>query len=241
MKIIILLNKSLESLNLLLDSLKNNLIGNYEIIVIDQKNKLLNQKINAEIIKSSNLKNDLIQILNSAQDQNFMIIDENKFCYDKIDIQTINDCLNHNTDVFCFSLSLGENTKFCSNMNCDNVFLPEKKEDDVIFWNWSLHYMDYGYPLNLDGTVFRGKELYKFIKIINFNDSIELENSLQIFDNFPKEKMCCFSNNKIIETIFENPKEIANFNHLELVKDRTKYIIKSKIDNEIINKISDEV
>lgn len=241
MKIIVILNKNVENLKLLLKSLSDNLLGEFETIIIDQNN-LINENIeNLKIIKTSNIKNEIIEILNSNLAQNFMIIDENKYCYDKVELNSINECLKNNDDVFCFSLSLGENITFCSNMNCDNVFLPEKKEKDIVFWNWSLHYMDFGYPLNLDGTVFRGKELYKLIKIISFNDSIELENSLQIFDNYPKETMCCFSNNKIIEVIFENKNEIVNFNHVDLKKDRTKYIINSKIQNEYIDKVSDQI
>ena len=77
-------------------------------------------------------------------------------------------------------------------MNCNNVFLPLKKENNILYWDWSVHYLDFGYPFNLDGTVYRGKELLKFIKNINFDNSIELENSLQIFDNYPKNIMCCF-------------------------------------------------
>jgi len=237
MKILIILNKNTENLYLLLESLNKNLLGDYQVFVLDQNNLLENKEINFEIIKINNLKNDISNLISKDINDNFMIIDENKYCYDLVDINKINECLN-NQEIFCFSLSLGKNITFCSNMNCDNVFLPEKEEENIIYWNWSVHYMDFGYPLNLDGTIFRGKELQKFIKNINFENSLELENNLQIFDNYPKETMCCFSNNKIIEIIFENKKEIINFNSNKLNIDRLKFIIKSENSNEVISEIS---
>lgn len=234
MKIIVLLNKNKENLDFLIKSLKGNLIGNYELFVLDQNNIIGSNELEYNIIKVNKLKNDMISLIESDLNDNYMIIDENKYCYDKVEIDEINNCLK-NQEIFCFSLSLGKNITHCSNMNCDNVFISEKEINDIVYWNWSVHYMDFGYPLNLDGTVFRGKELYRFIKNINFENSLELENNLQIFDNYPKETMCCFSTSKIIEIIFENKNEIINFNVKDLKIDRSKFVLKSKLSNEVIN------
>lgn len=52
--------------------------------------------------------------------------------------------------------------------------------------------------------------------------------------------MCCFNNNKIIEIIFENKKEISTFNVDNIKIDRTKFIIKSK-ENEVIDQVSNQI
>jgi len=237
MKTLIIFNKSEENINLLIKSLEKNVIGDNEIIIFDQ-NKLLNEdNFIHKIINVNNLKDQIVSFIKEDINSNYTIIDENKLCYDYIKTEEIDEALK-NEEIFCFSLSLGKNVTHCSNMNCDNVFKPEKEENNILYWNWSVHYMDFGYPLNLDGTVFRGKELLKFLKNINFENSLELENNLQIFDNYPKETMCCFKNNKIIEIIFENKKEIINFNYKDLKIDRTKFIIKYNSTNEIIDKVS---
>lgn len=239
MKIIIILNKNIENLELLINSLNSNLDGPHEIFILDHNNLLTKELNNCKVQKVDKLKDSIVSIIENDQENNFIIIDENKYCYEKTSLKDIKKCLE-DENIFCFSLSLGKNIKYCSNMNCDNVFIPINQEKKIMYWDWTVHYMDFGYPLNLDGTVFRGKELLKFIKNINFNDSIELENNLQIFDNYPKNIMCCFWKSKFIEIIFENKNEISTFNISELTIDRTKYIIKSKIKDEVTDKISNE-
>ncbi len=234
MKTIIFFNKNKENLNILIKSLNQKAIGDNQIVIFDQNNKLYTEILGCKIIKTNNLKNDLISEINENTSINYMILDENKLCYDEFRIEEIDNCLK-NDEVFCFSLSLGKNITFCSNMNCDNIFKPIEEKNNLLYWDWSVHYMDFGYPLNLDGTVYRGKELLKFLKNINFENPLELENNLQIFDNYPKNIMSCFNKNKIIEVIFENKEEIINFDYNSLKIDRTKFIIESKITNEFIN------
>lgn len=235
MKIIILFNKNIENLKLLIKSLKTRMRGEFEIIIFDLNDKIENiEDFEYRTIKTNNFKKDFLFVVENEKNSNYLLLDENKYCYDDINIETINNCLK-NDEIFCFSLPLGKNITHCSNMNCENIFIPTKDENNILFWDWSVHYMDFGYPLNLDGTVYRGKELYKFLKNINFKDTIELENNLQIFDNYPKNTMCCFNKSKIIELIFENKEEISKFNFEQLKIDRTKFIIKTKITDEVID------
>lgn len=234
MKIIIILNKNIENLKLYLDSIEKNIVGKYEYNILDINNLTNNDAQFKNVIKESDLKKSIMNIISNNQKENYIITDENKFIIENFNTDEIKNTLD-NQDVFCFSLSLGKNITHCANMNCDNVLILEKEMNGKIFWDWSKHYMDFGYPLNLDGTVFRGSELYKFIKNIKFTNTLELESSLQIFDNYPKNFMCAFETNKIIEVIFENKKEISNFNFNNLIRDRSKYIIMSKNSNENIN------
>ena len=236
MKFIIILNRNLENLDLLIKSIENQVIGEYSITILDQNNLLKDKKFqeNYNYLIVNDLKKQLIEIIDRDLKDNFTIIDENKFFYDKVELEKINNALL-DQEIFCFGLGLGKNITYCSNMGCDNVFIPEREDDGILIWDWSKHYMDFGYPFNLDGTVYRGKELLKFIKNINFSDTLELENNLQIFDNYPKNLMACFETSKIIELIFENKKEISNFNFNNFIIDRMKFLIKSKITDEITN------
>lgn len=240
MKIIIILNKNLENLKLLTESIKNSVSGDYSIIILDQNNLLQNNNLSEDYnyLIVNDLKKQLLEIVENNIENYFTIIDENKYFYDKIELDRVNESLL-DQEIFCFSLSLGKNITHCSNMNCDNVLITEKEKDGIIYWDWSKHYMDFGYPLNLDGTIYRGKELFKFIKNINFKNTLELENSLQIFDNYPKNIMCSFEKNKIIEIVFENKLDYSNFNINKINIDRTKFVIKSQLKDEIIDKISD--
>lgn len=242
MKILIINNKNSDSLKHLVKSLEKNIKGEFAYSTLDVAGNL--DEINFDnVSKNKELKNWLLDQMKGEKDDLYMIIDENKYCVDGFDVSSISEAMS-NQDVFCFSLSLGKNVTHCANMNCDNVFKPSEEKDGLLFWDWTVHYFDFGYPLNLDGTVFRGKEMSKLLKSISFTNSLELENGLQIFDNYPKPMMASFENSKMVELIFENPKLWINFDYKKLKGDRSKYVItlqKTDQENEVADQISDEV
>lgn len=101
-------------------------------------------------------------------------------------------------DVFCFSMRLGKNTKKCYTMNATNVLITDKEEDGYIYWNWSKHYLDLGYPLSVDGHIFRTNEIKKMINKTSFHNPNTLEGHLQMFDSLPREKMCAYETSRIV-------------------------------------------
>ena len=62
-------------------------------------------------------------------------------------------------------------------------------------WNWTKHYLDFGYPLSFNGHIFNTKEITKLIKKVRADNYIELEEKLQMFDYYPKEYMASFPMN----------------------------------------------
>lgn len=233
MKILIINNKNTKSLQQLIESLKANTLGKMELSVFDITGKV--QKSNEFKLQSGgNLKKWILDEISEDRSGLCMIVDENKFCLNPFEISEIEKTMA-DKDVFCFSLALGKNITFCSNMNCENILKIDKEENDVIIWDWSLHYMDFGYPLNLDGTVFRSRELSKLVKSVSFDNSIELESALQIFDNYPLTKMAAFSESRIIEIVLEKPELWSKFDKEKLQKNRIKYQITEK--DEASNKV----
>lgn len=237
MKLLIINNRNSEALEGLIKSLHENIDGNWTYCTFDATGTLPRGG-ESNVTGSGNLKEWVLSNLMGEPDDLYAIIDENKIAVGAINVEKIENALT-DSEVFCFSLALGKNITFCSNMNCENVFIPTEEKDDILKWDWSVHYMDFGYPLNLDGTVFRGKELSKLIRNVSFNDTLELENGLQIFDDYPKNMMAAFSEGKMIEIIFENPNLRATFDHKKLEKNRTKYQILVRHENP--DKVSDKV
>ena len=237
MKILIVNNRNSDALEGLIKSLQENIQGNWTHSTFDATGTLPRGG-ESNVTGSGNLKEWVLSNLMGEPDGLYAIIDENKIAVGLIDVNKIEEAMSDD-EVFCFSLALGKNITFCSNMNCENVFIPTEDKDGIIKWDWSLHYMDFGYPLNLDGTVFRGKELSKMIRNVSFSDTLELENGLQIFDDYPKSMMGAFSEGKMIEILFENSNLRATFDHKKLEKDRTKYQILDRHENP--DKVSDEV
>lgn len=226
MKTLIINNKNVKSLEKLIESIRVNALGKLEISVFDNTGKIQNTE-GFKLHSGTELKKWILDEISEEKDGLCMIIDENKFCLEPFDIASIENTMK-NQDIFCFSLALGKNITFCSNMNCENILKIDSEDNGVITWDWSLHYMDFGYPLNLDGTIFRNRELSKLVKSVSFDDSIGLENGLQIFDNYPLTKMAAFSEGKIVEIVLEKPELWSRFDKDKLQKNRIKYQILEK-------------
>lgn len=229
MKALIINNKNTKSLEKLIESLRSNAFGQLEISVFDKTGKI-NKTEGLKLKSEGPLKKWIIDEIDNEKDGLSMIIDENKLCLEPFDISSIEMTMK-NQEIFCFSLALGKNITFCSNMNCENILKIDGEENGIITWDWSLHYMDFGYPLNLDGTIFRNRELSKLVKSVSFDDSIELESALQIFDNYPLTKMAAFSESKMIEVFFEKPELWHIFDKEKLEKNRIKYQISEGNEN----------
>jgi hypothetical protein len=79
--------------------------------------------------------------------------------------------------------------------------------------------MDFGYPLSVDGHIFKTKDILKLSNLVGYKNPNTFEASLQIFDTFPKFKMAAFKESKlvnspvnIVQNVFENRKA-ENFNY----------------------------
>lgn len=118
--------------------------------------------------------------------------------YKKFEIEKIYSTLKNDQEVFCFSLRLGKNTTECYSMNAKNVIILSSEEEGIIKWDWSKHYMDFGFPLSIHGHIFRTREIMKLTNNVRFTNPNSLEEAWQIYDNYPKEKMASFEHNVYI-------------------------------------------
>jgi len=72
--------------------------------------------------------------------------------------------------------------------------------DNTIKWDWTQHYVDFGYPLSVDGHIFRTKDIFKLVRKVAFKNPNEMEAGLQIFDTYPRNKMVSYKQNALINT-----------------------------------------
>jgi hypothetical protein len=91
-------------------------------------------------------------------------------------------------------------------MNTPNVFRDYAESDGALSWDWSVHYLDFGYPLSVDGHIFRTKDILKLTKKVGFTNPNTFEAALQIFESFPKNKMTSFLESVLVNT----PNNIVN-------------------------------
>lgn len=153
--------------------------------------KKSNSSVNIEWILHKNLKEEIVDVLkNKIKSQEVLFLTDTDVVFKILDFKTIQECLLQE-DVLCHSLKLGKNTTFCSRMGVENVIKTEDF-DNYIKWDWTKHYLDFGYPFSLNAHVFNLKDITKLIQKTNFKNHIELEDGLQMFEHFPKQSMTAF-------------------------------------------------
>ena len=117
--------------------------------------------------------------------------------FQPIDLETIENSLKNDT-VMCFSLRLGINTTFCYTMGQENKLVISEETENTIIFDWQKSYMDFGYPLSVDGHVFRTKEIMKLSKALNFVNPNTYEAALQVYETFPKNMMESYKQSKLV-------------------------------------------
>ena len=207
-------------LRLLLDSIKKYAKEVFKLKIIYRTSKeefkkgydkLIEENLidNITWIKESDFKQDVINAFDKEYKYTCFFTDDDVL-YFPVEENEVLKFLEEDQEVFCFSLRLGLNTTFCYTMNTDNkLHGVEEIGNDFIKWNWSKSYMDYGYPLSVDGHIFRTKEIMKMIKKTPFHNPNTLEEHLQMFDNFPKEYMVAYSHSVLVNS----PTNIVNETH----------------------------
>ena len=195
-------------LRLLLESLSKNASDIFNLTVIYTTSnqefdkgyeKLKSEEISLGVkwIQQTEFKNNVLQALQTNSDHSCFMSDED-IMYGKFDGEKMAKAMKEDQDIFCFSLRLGMNTKFCMRLQTANNLQGETHKDGVIVWDWQKNYLDYGFPLSLNGHVFRTRDIMKLTKQVGFKNPEQLEEALQIFDTFPKFKMASYETSILV-------------------------------------------
>jgi hypothetical protein len=162
---------------------------------------------NVEFIRELEFRNDLLGMFENVPYTVFFVDDiVVKRHVDLFDEQM--DIFNSNSQIICRSLRLGWNMLYC--YPADVVMTPPAFTDKGIF-RWRGLPGDYGYPMSVDGHIFRTNEIYKVISDIEFKCPNTMEGEMQgklgylplmicykesvVFNN-PINKVQYFNNNK---------------------------------------------
>lgn len=143
-------------------------------------------------------KERVLEIIKDSGEYFSFFLDDD-IIYNKIELADITGELESDDDFACFSLRLGENTTHCYTLGTNNVLHDIKFNGELMSWDWSLHYLDFGYPFAMDGHVFRKSDIFKLVKKSNFTCVEELEMSLFDFtEMFPRNKMVSYRQSALV-------------------------------------------
>jgi hypothetical protein len=211
---IIFSNDNPAQLSLLLDSIEKNakdvfhvnIIASHsgDITALGYKN-IENRKDYLQIRyiePFDDLKEAVLEILKTGSKNNldyscFFLDDD--IIYNKVELDEITSQIEADEDVVCFSMRLGENTTKCYTLGAENVLHDIRYDGKFMKWDWSLHYLDFGYPFAMDGHVFRTKDIYKLVRKCKFNTVEELEVGMFDFtETFPRNMMVSYKTSALV-------------------------------------------
>lgn len=208
-------------LRLLLNSMQINCKDAFDVTILykasnitfkEGYSKLISEGIlpNIHWIEEEEFKLQVLEFLEHGQKYTTFFTDDD-IVYRPFDASNITSTLDSDHEIFCFSGRLGVNVTKCYTMRASNI-LGDFEEDittGIIKWDWTKRYLDFGYPLSVDFHVFRTSDIKKLISKIAFHNPNTLEGNLQMFDNYPKNKMAAFKHSVMVNS----PSNIVNDTH----------------------------
>jgi hypothetical protein len=173
-------------------------------------NLLISKYINFNILfkLENDFKKDLIEIVYLLKHTVFFV-DDNIFIRDFNFYDNQQDIFESDNNILCRSLRLNYYLDYCYSIRSIIKSIPKFDKNGVFYWkNMSS---DYGYPMSLDGHIFRTKEILPLLESLEYKNPNSLEGQLTLHPiNLPK--MICYFDSKIINNPI-NRVQTNNFNH----------------------------
>jgi hypothetical protein len=176
-----------------------------------------NDYYNIIFIKENNFKNDLINLFNPYEKHSVFFVDDIVFKnpIDFYDNQM--EIFENDKNIVCRSLRLNSNLTYCYAMGC-NISRPNFLENNIFYWNGQQG--DYGYPMSVDGHIFRTNEILPYVLYMDYRNPNSFEGNMATRPlNLPK--MICYDksiilNNPCNKVQINNPNNHGNITAEEL-------------------------
>jgi hypothetical protein len=137
---------------------------------------------------------------------------EDQYCVFFVDDIIVKDQINFeipckvlevNPDILCFSMRLGLHLVECYPAASSQIVPNGTISSQMFVWKWMGSSFDWGYPLSVDGHIFRRSELEGWISHLKFKNPNQFESAMQEIPRIfvLSQGMVCHINSKI----FNNP------------------------------------
>lgn len=104
--------------------------------------------------------------------------------------------LKEDPDILCLSLRLDPSLTYCYALDID---INAPRFDEKMRWNWRGEDGDFGYPMSLDGHIFRTLDIYPLLSDLSFHNPNSLEGRLSEYP-IKRSKMICMKKSPIFNT-----------------------------------------
>ena len=143
---------------------------------------------------------DTLALISDDYEYTTFLVDDVVF-FEKIDTN-LEDVINYTNDklALCFSLRIGLNSTYSHPANMHYKIGDHEVNGDLMNLNFNLQKGDLGYPLSVDGHIFKTSTIKRLISKTAFNNPNTLEANLQQYMRFglPSNIMCSFAQSKMV-------------------------------------------
>jgi hypothetical protein len=142
-------------------------------------------------LRESDFRSDVLAALGSAEQTVFHTDDD--VYYRRSPAADLQD------DEVCFTLRLGLNTTYCYPLDLEEQLVEASFDGDRVSWEWRRQQPGaYGYPLALNGHVFRTRAVESWLKRASYTNPNELEAALQAFNDEVEPRMASHSQSSVV-------------------------------------------
>jgi hypothetical protein len=179
----------------------------YELLI----KKLYNQrKIRFKL--ENDFKKDLLN-MKFPEEYTMFFMDDNlfirPFSFTSIFYDHLQDRMSYDSEILCLSLGLNYYLDYCYPAQMEIKKRPFFDRKGC--FEWKGLDPDYGYPMSLDGHIYRTKEILPLLQNLNYTNPNSLEGQLAL-NPIDKPKILCYPESRIINLAI-NRVQTNNFNH----------------------------
>lgn len=191
----------LESLHFYTDfkeSSKISVIFKYDDEYLDSLQEIREKFSHINFINQGNFKQDVVSCLEGS----------NRFCTFFVDdivfkrscaALTVCGILDSNPGILTFSLRMGTHLNYCYPTGESQPIPDGNVQSGFFIWDWRRGSGDWGYPISVDGHVFRKDQFLSWLEPISFNNPNQFEDRLQIAKQMAKNFGCvCMTSSCIV-------------------------------------------
>jgi len=173
-------------------------------------NKLISMDYqNVKYIREYNFKQNLIELINGSNEYTVFFVDDNIFI-NNIDFNdNQSEIFKSDPDILCRSLRLNPNLTYCYTEGVQ-MLKPYFIQNNIFHWRGQKG--DFGYPMSLDGHIFRTGEILPYIINLDYYNPNLLEGKMAIRPlNLPK--MICYDKSIIVNNPCNKVQNVNNNKH----------------------------
>jgi hypothetical protein len=185
--------------------------------------------------QEADFKEQVVKIIKESGELFSFFLDDD-IIYREVKLADVSAQIESDDDIACFSLRLGENTTHCYTLGTNNVLHDIQFDGELMKWDWSLHYLDFGYPFAMDGHIFRKSDILKLVKKSSFICVEELEMALFDFaEMFPRNKMASYRQSALVGVPIGRVQQSIEEELSVMLKNGQARIIREKMNEKFLS------